>query len=223
MRCSTRSFKGALTDLNSDCAGAVFDGDRGLIVVTDGTARPGSDQLAQSFVTYVIETYRKWLSAGDSDASPDAARALLGKVVSEIHGLLFRNHTGTCCYLVGVISNGYLTVAYEGDCSCGLVSAQTVIEWLTPPHCQANWKRDKSHKELAQDPARNFITRCCKANAAPRPDFVNLAVEPGQRLVFATDGFWADLDAERQGATLNSAASEHFETDDDVTWVDVWL
>lgn len=223
MRFSTKSFKGTSTDLNADCADAVIDGDRGLIVIVDGTAKTGSDQLARSFVTYVIDTYQKWLSAGDTDASPAAAQALLGKVLSEIHGPLFRDHTGTCCYLVGVISNGYLTVAYEGDCSCGIVTAGTVIKWLTPPHCWANWQRDKSHGELAEDPARNIVTRCYKARTAPRPDFVSLKVEAGERLVFATDGFWADLEAERQGSALNSAALETVEMDDDVTWVDVWV
>lgn len=88
-----------------------------------------------------------------------------------MHRQLFTNQTGTTSYLIGVASQGLLTVAYEGDCACGMAGNDGNIEWFTPPHCQANWKRDRSHRELALDPARNLVTRSLRATRAPNPDF----------------------------------------------------
>jgi serine/threonine protein phosphatase PrpC len=97
------------------------------------------------------------------------------------------------------------------------------IEWITPPHCKANWRRDRSHCELAQDPARNSVTRCLKINRVPNPDFVCCALDAVERLVFVTDGFWADLTQVQQSSLLAARDSYFSVGDDDVTWIDVQL
>ena len=112
--------------------------------------------------------------------------------------------------------------------SAGWVSFQSAptdggIEWLTPPHCKANWRRDRSHRELARDPARNLITRCYKIDRTPDPDFVFRSAVAGERLVFATDGFWAELTEARQGDVLEAPAIDITDIDDGVTWIDVRL
>lgn len=45
----------------------------------------------------------------------------------------------------------------------------------------------------------------------------------GERLVFATDGFWAELTDARQDDVLATPAIEVTDVDDDVTWIDVKL
>ncbi|MNL32933.1 hypothetical protein D3C87_1548170 [compost metagenome] len=137
--------------------------------------------------------------------------------------LCWVGRTGTACYLLAVVAHGKLTVAYEGDCSCGVVTSAGMIEWITSPHCKANWRRDRSHPELAQDPARNWITRCLKASRAPDPDFVFHQLAVGERLVFVTDGFWAELTESQQSSLLVSPDCDPIVVEDDVTWIDVQL
>ena len=89
-----------------------------------------------------------------------------------MHRQLFTNQTGTTSYLIGVASQGQLTIAYEGDCACGKAASDGKFEWFTPPHCKAKWKLDRSHRELVLDPTRNLVTRSLRATRAPDPDFV---------------------------------------------------
>ncbi|WP_223535404.1 serine/threonine protein phosphatase [Pseudomonas sp. GL-B-16] len=194
-----------------------------MFVVVDGTSKPGSGQLAHGFVQAVMDACQARISQGAEDTTHSGVQQLLRSVLTDLHAPLFAKHTGTTSYLVGVASHGQLTLAYEGDCSCGFTSAEGGIEWFTPPHCKANWRRDRSHRELAPDPARNLITRCYSANRSPDPDFVFRSVAAGERLVFATDGFWAELTDARQDDVLATPAIEITDVDDDVTWIDVKL
>ncbi|MGA3801778.1 serine/threonine protein phosphatase [Pseudomonas fluorescens] len=223
MRYEIRSVKGRAREANHDCAGAVFDGVRGVFVVVDGTSKLGSGQLAHGFVQAVMDACQARISQGAEDTTHGGVQQLLRSVLTDLHAPLFAKHTGTTSYLVGVASHGQLTLAYEGDCSCGFVSAEGGIEWFTPPHCKANWRRDRSHRELAPDPARNLITRCFRANRSPDPDFVFRSMAAGERLVFATDGFWAELTDARKDDVLATPAIEITDVDDDVTWIDVKL
>ncbi|ELQ11294.1 hypothetical protein A988_11909 [Pseudomonas syringae BRIP39023] len=223
MRYDTRSVIGRTRKANHDRAGALCDGERGLFVITDGTSKTGSGQLAEHFVKGVLAAYQKHLDQGGDITEHGAVEQVLCSVLAELHAILFADQTGTTCYLVGVVAHGMLTLAYEGDCSCGVVTPAGTIEWITPPHCKANWRRDRLHRELAQDPARNRITRCLKANRAPDPDFVFHQLAVGERLVFVTDGFWAELTESQQSSLLVAPDSDFIPVEDDVTWIDVQL
>ncbi len=220
---ATRSVKGQAREDNRDCTGALFDGTRGLFVIVDGTSKPGSGQLAQGFVQGVMASYQYRVGQGAGDHTQDLALQLIRSVLADLHGPLFAEQCGSTSYLVAVISNGLLTIAYEGDCGCGWVNAEAGIDWLTAPHCLANWQRDRSHSELARDPARNRITRSYKASNVPDPEIVTSAALPGQRLIFATDGFWAEMSEARQAEALRKPEIAIIDVDDDVTWIDVRL
>lgn len=148
---------------------------------------------------------------------------LIRSVLADMHAPLFAERSGSTSYLVAVVVNGLLTIAYEGDCSCGVANAEGRIDWITPPHCLANWKRDRSHRELACDPARHRITRSYKAGRAPEPEIVIRSAVVGERLVFATDGFWGEMSEVRQAEALRSPEITITDLDDDVTWIDVRL
>ncbi|MFP3676686.1 serine/threonine protein phosphatase [Pseudomonas sp. SIMBA_041] len=223
MRYITRSVTGRTRKANHDAAGALCDGGRGLFVITDGTSKPGSGQLAECFVKGVLAAYPKHMDRGGEITEHEAVEQLLCSVLAVLHPILFADQTGTTCYLIGFAAHGKLTLAYEGDCSCGVVTSAGTIEWITPPHCKANWRRDRSHRELAQDPARNRVTRCLKANRAPDPDFVFHPLAGGERLVFVTDGFWAELTESQQSSLLAAPDSDFIAVEDDVTWIDVQL
>ncbi len=221
MRYQTRSVKGHDRAANHDFAAAEIHGARGLFVIMDGTSKPGSGQLAQGLAQGVIRAYLSNVAQGADDSSPEQVQQLLNGILVDTHRQLFTNQTGTTSYLIGVASQGLLTVAYEGDCACGMAGNDGNIEWFTPPHCQANWKRDRSHRELALDPARNLVTRSLRATRAPNPDFLRQPAPAGTRFVFATDGFWAELTESQQAAAINEPAGDIAVVSDDVTWIDV--
>ena len=223
MKYHTRSVKGRAREANHDCAGAVCEGDIGLFVIADGTSKPGSGQLAECFVQGVLTACQVHLSQKADETEHEVVEQVLRKVLADLHPVLFASQTGSMCYLVGVVDHGKLTLAYEGDCSCGVVAPTGSITWVTAPHCIANWKRDRSHRELAQDPARNRVTRCLKAGRTPAPEFVYQRLSTSERLVFVTDGFWAELTDAQQFSLLESPESDFATVDDDVTWIDVWL
>lgn len=223
MRYLSRSITGQASRANNDYAGATCEGDRGFFVVADGTSRRGSGQLAECFVSGMLAAHSTQLEQGGYPAEPGAIERLLGSILSDFHASLPADQTGAICYLIGLVAHGRLTVAYEGDCSCGIVTLLGAIEWITPPHCKANWRRDRSHCELAQDPARNSVTRCLKINRVPNPDFVWCELEAVERLVVVTDGFWADLTQVQQSSLLAAPDSDFSVGDDDVTWIDVQL
>lgn len=62
-----------------------------------------------------------------------------------------------------------------------------------------------------------------KANRAPDPDFVFHQLADGERLVFVTDGFWAELTESQQSSLLVAPDSDFIAVEDDVTWIDVQL
>lgn len=221
MNAMIQSFQGRAREENADRAGAVFDGSRGLFVIADGTSKAGSGALAQEFVVRWIDTYQTRSVQSVVDDTHEAAAQLMLSVLIELHAVLFARFSGSTSYLAAVVANGLLTVAYEGDCCCGIVDAVENIEWITPPHCVANWQRNRSHHELAGDPGRNRITRSFKANRAPEPEIVVRSVLAGERLVFATDGFWGDMSEVCQAKALRSPEFIIRDVDDDVTWIDV--
>lgn len=219
IRYATRTIKGRDRAENRDCAGAECDGMQGIFVVVDGTSKPGSELLAPALVDQIFSGYRTQVENDPPDLSHDQVASLLKRVLHDAHSSIFPNGvTGSASYLVAVISNGFLTVAYEGDCSAGVASSNGPINWFTPPHCLANWKRDRDHRQLATDPGRHSITRSFKARKMPEPELLKIAIE-GVTLVFATDGFWADLSDLDQARMLDPEMPDPIHVDDDVTWI----
>ncbi|APC19394.1 serine/threonine protein phosphatase (plasmid) [Pseudomonas frederiksbergensis] len=222
---STRSVKGQARDENRDCVGAAFDGVRGIFVVVDGTSKPGSGQLAQALIDQILTRYCEKIASGCSDNSHEEAAVLLKEVLNDAHDTLFSTaFTGSASYLVGVAAAGLLTIAYEGDCCAGSVEiSSSPITWFTAPHCLANWKRDRDHRQLAADLGRHQISRSFKARKKPDPEIVTRATVEGEKLVFATDGFWADLSDVTQAQLLGAEMSDPTYVDDDVSWIVVQI
>lgn len=221
---SIRSVKGQATEANSDCAAAMYDGTRGLFVVVDGTSKPGSGQLAQALIDQILTRYAEKIADGCTDNNHEDAAALLKDVLSDVHHKLFSTAlTGSASYLVGIVTRGLLTIAYEGDCCAGVVCSAPPITWLTTPHCLANWRRDRDHRQLAVDPGRHRISRSFKARKNPDPEIVTKSTIEVEKLVFATDGFWADLDDETQARLLDTEWLDPTDVYDDASWIVVQI
>lgn len=69
------------------------------------------------------------------------------------------------------------------------------------------------------DPGRHRISRSFKARKKPDPEIVTRTVINGETLVFATDGFWAELNDTSQAHLLEAESSDPAHVDDDVTWI----
>lgn len=202
----------------------MFDGTRGLFVVVDGTSKPGSGQLAQALIDQIPRQYAEKLADGCSDNSHEDAAALLKDVLNDVHHELFSTAlTGSVSYLVSVATRGQLTIAYEGDCCAGVVCSNAPIIWFTTPHCLANWRRDRDHRQLAVDPGRHRISRSFKARKNPDPEIVTRSTIGGEKLVFATDGFWADLDDITQVQLLDTDWLDPTDVYDDASWIVVQI
>ncbi|UFH49920.1 PP2C family protein-serine/threonine phosphatase [Pseudomonas sp. KNUC1026] len=219
-----RTVQGSDRTENRDCAMAQYDGVRGVFVVADGTSKPGSELLAPAFVDHIVNGYRTQIDRGALDSNHEQVESVLRCVLHNAHSSLFSERaTGSASYLIAVVSGGLLTIAYEGDCSAGVAAPNNPIDWLTPPHCLANWKRDRGHRQLASDVTRHIITRSFKARRTPDPDFIKRVAIQGDTLVFATDGFWADLSDRHQAQMLDPETPDPTHIDDDVTWIVVQI
>jgi serine/threonine protein phosphatase PrpC len=62
-----------------------------------------------------------------------------------------------------------------------------------------------------------------KVSRAPDPEFVFHPLAVGERLVFVTDGFWAELTESQQSSLLAAPDRDFIAVEDDVTWIDVQL
>lgn len=219
-----RSVQGASRHSNGDRAGASHSAATGIFVIADGTSRPGSAELAQAFVNHALKRYEETLGPGSPEQMSERANHFLKTLIGDMHSVLFAQRSdSTTSYLIAVIANGTLTIAHEGDCSAGLVGSDGSIEWLTVPHCLANWRRDRAHRDLACDPGRHRLTRSFRSSRRPEPEITSLLIEDGARVILATDGFWAEL-SEAQQSRLLELPDEHVpSTEDDVTWIDMQL
>ena len=111
MRYATRSVIGRSRKANHDYAGALCDGDSGLFVITDGTSKLGSGQLAECFVKGVLEAYPKHMEQGGDITEHETVEQVLCSMLVELHPALFADQTGTMCYLIGFAAHGKLTLA----------------------------------------------------------------------------------------------------------------
>lgn len=219
----TRSIQGSRCEVNSDHVGASYEGRAGMFVIADGTSKPHSTLLAEAFVRHVIVRYEKG-RAHSEGATVETAAQYLETMLNDIHRELFADLCqGSTSYLVALIENDVLTLAYEGDCCAGIVRAGGQIEWLNSPHCMANWRRDRTHSDIASDRGRHRLTRSLRAGRKPEPETMSRQIEPDARIILATDGFWAELSDAHQAALLNFPESELPATDDDLTWIDLKL
>jgi serine/threonine protein phosphatase PrpC len=145
---------------------------------------------------------------------------LLRDVLHDAHTSVFaRDFTGSASYLVAVVTCGFMTIAYEGDCCAGVVMPDGPISWLTAPHCLANWRQDREHRQLATDLGRHRISRSFKVRRKPDPEIFTKEILGGETLVFATDGFWADLSDAIQARLLDAEPVAAPCADDDVSWI----
>ena len=105
-------------------------------------------------------------------------------------------------------------VLHAGDCLIGLREEDRRIAWLMQPHTLANPLLPVTIASLAKDPARHRLTRSFRSKRFIAPDLNSFELDH-RPLIFATDGFWADLEAHQQAAFIEGLVGAEEQDRDD--------
>lgn len=155
--------------------------------VADGVGGlPGGARAAHAAMQ-TIQQFAAEVSLTDEHAWEAAVLAAhenvvaVGRIHSPSHGVA---STLTC----GSISEESLQIAHIGDSRCILLR-EGACATLTEDHSAENeHKRDPSSNPEPAPRWRGALARCLGQPDALRPDFLTHALQPGDVVVFATDG-----------------------------------
>ena len=194
MKASTVSISGQRTDDNRDVLLTELNHGIALYMLVDG-----SSSRAQSgeFAKHLVES----ITHGFQALTPEQVSA--SKIKETLIGLLKASQlqvrqtypaASASLNMVAITGSVALTL-YLGDCLLGRLNKQQKIKWLTQPHCsQGHIEIEK----LALIPERNLLTKSAKARRFESPQWKVIALRQDQKLILASDGFWADLTPSQQ-------------------------
>ena len=194
MKASNVSISGQRTADNRDALLAELNHGVALYMLVDG-----SSSRAQSgeFAKHLVESIKHGFQA----LAPDQLSA--SKIKETLIGLLKSSQlqvrqtypaASASLNMVAITGSFALTI-YLGDCLLGRLNKQQKIKWLTQPHCSQGYIEIE---KLALIPERNLLTKSVKARRFESPQWKVLALRQDQKLILASDGFWADLTPSQQ-------------------------
>lgn len=205
-----RCEQGHRTDDNRDCCGVGIRDDAVLATVLDGSSTgENSGTFARDAARGLID----WFVAAET-VDPEAIVDRLRGIHAELSGK-YQRSSASLVIIILFERKGTACILHAGDCLVGLVQEESAIDWLIQPHTLANPISPVAIDELAHDPSRNVLTRSFRTKEFMEPYSKDLNFEAGQRLVLATDGFWASLDHEQKHAFLSDEVLETSEDQDD--------
>lgn len=189
-----------------------------MFVIVDGTAKPGSGELANALVDFLVEGFDQTrLSPANSIA--DAERIVLGLLRLAHNDLCPKYPLGSASYLVLLTQGSSATTIHEGDCCLGILNRDQRLKWEAAPHCLANWRGDTSHDHIAVSAARKILSKCMSHRREHAPSIQSLTVEPDTVWILATDGFWAELTVTAQLSAIAELNLQGKPSADDVTFM----
>jgi serine/threonine protein phosphatase PrpC len=192
---SWHSQAGKRTKDNRDCGGVGIRAGEALCIVLDGsTTAPNSGALAWQLVREMVD----WYVVYDEAITTESLIARL----RQSHGTLSRQYpqASASYMIVHIQSQVAILGLHAGDCLLGRRDGTDKIKWLNQPHTLANATELISVATIAGLPTRHRLTRSFRAREFTPPDAVTLKIE--KELVVATDGFWAELNAQEQARFL---------------------
>ena len=169
----------------------------GLFILCDGMGGPASGEVASQLAA---ETIRDTLT-GTYRPGGDATGALLASIEAAQDALRAHQQANVetagmgCTVLAGILEGPRLSLGHVGDCRC-YVSTSGTIEILTQDH---SWAAElyragalKSEEEVRTHSRRHVLTRFLGGREPGKveADLIERDVEPGERVLFCTDGLW---------------------------------
>jgi serine/threonine protein phosphatase PrpC len=94
--------------------------------------------------------------------------------------------------------NDKIFTLHVGDCRLGLIHDNQYIEWLSRPHTLANAIGEVEDVVLAEHDDRHILTRSFRTGRQCEIEINQYAINKGDQLLIATDGYWAELEPSQQ-------------------------
>jgi PPM family protein phosphatase len=206
------THKGTLTDDNRDYCGIALRGGEALYVVCDGSTNGvQSGDLSDVFIRKIAD----WFITEPSGHSADEVIPYLNELSLN---LKTSYPAGRLSFFALIYSgDSSITALHSGDCRLGRISEDDTITWLTRAHTLANATEDICNEDLAQHKDRHVLTRNFRPGRPCNADKRQLSLMAGERLIIATDGYWADLDNRQQSEFINKSFVPSSPRHDDVS------
>lgn len=187
------TYKGAITDDNRDHCSIAVNGDKTLYVVADGSTQgTQSGHLAAEFVKAFADRFM---------ADPLLIRT--DRISSFLDKLSQRFKTsypaGRLSFLVLLdLGSGSVSAFHAGDCRLGHIDSDGMVVWLSRVHTVANAVEQIKEQRLASHDGRHTLTRSFRPGRKCDVEVSQYQLMPNDRLIMATDGYWAGLNHEQR-------------------------
>ena len=160
--------------------------DQGLFGVADGVGGlPAGAHAAQAAVETVAREFASAKIAAADDWRPIIETANVAVVAK---GEVMGGHPGIASTLtVGAVVRDQLLIAHIGDSRC-LLLRDGLARVLTTDHSAENEAKLDPSKPAPPEKWRLALARCLGQPDVLNPDFLTEPLQPGDRVVFATDG-----------------------------------
>jgi len=203
---------------NRDVSGSAHNAGAHLYVIADGTAKPGSAELAQALSDHLLGCFSN--AAPFIATSPDSALELVLASLKQVQSNLCPDFPfASTSYLALLVLGQTAITIHAGDCCQGYLDNDQRMTWLNTPHCGPNWQGDLSHTFIASSPARKRLFNCMSYRRPHEPAVQFIQVTPDTTWILATDGFWAELTVEHQLQAIAGRSLEGCSTEDDATFM----
>lgn len=203
---------------NRDVSGSAHNAGAHLYVIADGTAKPGSAELAQALSDDLLGCFSN--AAPSIATSPDSALELVLDSLKQVQSNLCPDFPfASTSYLALLVLGQTAITIHAGDCCLGYLDNDQRMTWLNAPHCGPNWQGDLSHTFIASSPARKRLFNCMSYRRPHEPAVQFIQVTPDTMWILATDGFWAELTVEHQLQAIAGRSLEGCSTEDDATFM----
>lgn len=203
-------MKGTQTRDNRDFCGVFLGKTKRYFVLADGiTNCPNGGLLAKELIQSILYAFKYCCTAHKQQS--------MVKCLQTIHEKLrIKYYTDSASYLIGVLSpQNLLITLHAGDCLAGKVENKNKIEWIISPHTLANPTQDHVAPEtIAKDINRNRLTRSFRGKRFKEPEFNSFHLAPDDEILFASDGFWAELSEQKQIKLLRGGYPPKYLCDD---------
>ncbi|PLW81433.1 hypothetical protein CWI75_15495 [Kineobactrum sediminis] len=208
------SAPGSLTEENRDHCGIAERTDAWLAIVIDGsTTGPHGGELARELACRLVD--------GFFASGPPVTEQQICDFMRKAHEDLRRQYPAdSASYFIAVQSEQNRVMTFHaGDCRIGKVTQDNAIEWLSVAHTLANATAPLSDTALSVHPGRHLLTRSFRSRHFERPECDQCSLLPGEMLVIATDGFWAEMDATKQADLIEGNLPVSVDRVDDVSFL----
>lgn len=184
------------------------DGTAFIVLVDISTSSPFDVRPLQDIVSIALEQ-------GIKSQFRCVSCEYLLKIVSDIQIRVDQAFTRGCAsILMCAVSKIELVGCTLGDVRLGkalfVENKLNEIEWVTPVHSAVNpfGPFEEAMKNL---PSRHVLTNCLKAHRKNNPEVFQIATQPKDMFVIASDGFWCEIAPKYYFEALTSSA--HTEDD----------